>query len=129
MVLPYGLRIEDDTAFIRQITNINFNTSDIGLELGGSSKDWSAQFAVTNGHGGTLDSDDFSSVSLQGQSLSDLNLSLAELLGVQITVASLKEEKTPTSPSTVTVLTGQELKNMGVTTTTININLEHTCKR
>jgi hypothetical protein len=47
--LPYGLRIEDDQAFIRSATGVNFQTPEEGGELGMQQGRWSAQLAVTNG--------------------------------------------------------------------------------
>ena len=47
--LPFGLRIEDDTAFTRQVTGISMDTPDNGVELGFESGPWNAQLAVSNG--------------------------------------------------------------------------------
>lgn len=51
--LPFGLRIQDDTAFVRQRSGINFDTPDDGIELGLELPKWSAQVAATNGTAGT----------------------------------------------------------------------------
>ncbi len=50
--LPFGLRLQDDDAFIRQITGINYNTPDSGWEVGFEHREWSAQLAVTRGTAG-----------------------------------------------------------------------------
>jgi hypothetical protein len=50
--LPYGIRIQDDDAFIRQIGGINYNTPDAGWQAGFESAGWSAQLAVTRGTAG-----------------------------------------------------------------------------
>jgi len=52
MFVPFGLRIEDDTAFIRQVSGTSFNSFDDGIEGGLESGPWSAQVSMTNGAGG-----------------------------------------------------------------------------
>lgn len=55
MVLPYGLRIEDDAAFIRQVTGFNFSTPDLGVEVGYEPKHWTFVGSVSNGTAGSID--------------------------------------------------------------------------
>ena len=52
LFFPFGLRIEDDTAFIRQVSGTGFNSSDDGAEGGVEIGPWSAQIAMSNGAGG-----------------------------------------------------------------------------
>jgi len=58
MYLPYGLRLQDDGAFIRERTNINFNTPDRGIEAGYAGARWNAQLAVSNGTAGGAEVDE-----------------------------------------------------------------------
>ncbi len=52
MFIPFGLRLEDDTAFIRLFSGVNFSSSDDGVEGGLELGPWSASLSVTNGAGG-----------------------------------------------------------------------------
>jgi hypothetical protein len=56
--LPHGLRLADDSAFVRQATGINFTTPDTGVEFGLDGRRWSAQVAITNGTAGAPEIDD-----------------------------------------------------------------------
>ena len=64
--LPYGLRLQDDTAFVRQVTGVNFFSSDRGIQVGFESGSWSSQLSVTNGSGGGAETDDGKQISFVG---------------------------------------------------------------
>lgn len=49
---PYGLRLEDDSAYTRQFTGISMASSDDGIEVGWQRGPGAVQLAVTNGNGG-----------------------------------------------------------------------------
>jgi len=53
--LPYGLRIEDDRAFIREAVGFTFNNPDTGLEFGLEPGSLSFQATITNGTAGSSD--------------------------------------------------------------------------
>jgi hypothetical protein len=55
MFVPFGLRLEDDNAFVRQATGVNFLTPDDGVEFGVELAKWSAQLAVIEGVAGADD--------------------------------------------------------------------------
>jgi hypothetical protein len=57
LYLPYGLRLEDQTAFIRTVPGINMDTPDKGVEFGWEKGPWDAQFAVSNGTAGASEVD------------------------------------------------------------------------
>ena len=57
LMLPYGLRLEDDTAFIRQASGFNFDTGDNGVELGLQYTKTLVNFAVTNGSSSATNDD------------------------------------------------------------------------
>jgi hypothetical protein len=50
--LPFGLRLQDDSAFVRQRSGINFDTPDRGIELGLELPKWTAQIASSDGTAG-----------------------------------------------------------------------------
>ncbi|MBI3848379.1 MAG: hypothetical protein HY292_27415 [Planctomycetes bacterium] len=49
---PYGIRIYDDTSFIRETTGFNYNTPDNGVEFGFERGVFSAALAIQNGTAG-----------------------------------------------------------------------------
>jgi hypothetical protein len=52
MYLPFGLRLQDTSAFVQQITGINMTTPDKGVEFGWERGTWDGQLAVSNGTAG-----------------------------------------------------------------------------
>jgi len=58
MYLPFGWRLEDDTAFARQLSGINMQAPDNGVEIGLERGPWTAQLAVSNGTAGGPETDD-----------------------------------------------------------------------
>jgi hypothetical protein len=52
MTLAYGLRLQDQQAFIRQVAGINMDTPDNAMELGYRAGYWDAQLALSNGAAG-----------------------------------------------------------------------------
>jgi hypothetical protein len=58
MYLPFGLRLQDQTALIYTASGINMTTPDQGVEFGWEHGAWDAQLAVSNGTaGGAVTSD------------------------------------------------------------------------
>jgi hypothetical protein len=52
MYLPFGYRFEDDNAFVRQLSGINMQAPDEGVEVGFEKGSWSTQVAISNGTAG-----------------------------------------------------------------------------
>ena len=53
--LPYGLRLQDDSAFIRGVTGFTYGTTDVGFEVGYEPGLWAFHAAATNGTGSSLE--------------------------------------------------------------------------
>jgi len=53
--LPFGLRLQDDTAFTRSVPGFTYGTTDVGVELGYEPGDWALHVASTNGTGSSLE--------------------------------------------------------------------------
>lgn len=51
--LPFGWRLQDNSAFVRQVSGINMTTPDEGVELGLETPSWSMQLDFTNGAANT----------------------------------------------------------------------------
>jgi len=57
LMLPYGIRLEDNSAFTRQASGINFHNSDSGVELGLQYAHGIINFAISNGTTGLTNDD------------------------------------------------------------------------
>ena len=51
--LPFGWRLQDNTAFVREVSGISMTTPDTGLELGLELPEWSVQLDLSNGAANT----------------------------------------------------------------------------
>jgi len=49
LYLPFGWRLQDNTAFVREVSGISMTTPDKGVELGFERPEWSAQLDYTRG--------------------------------------------------------------------------------
>ena len=58
MYSPFGLRIEDDSALVRQVSSFNFDSSDNGIELGLEFEQATINFFITNGTSAVSNDDD-----------------------------------------------------------------------
>lgn len=65
--LPHGIRLEDDSAFIREKTGINFTNSDNGMEFGLETGAWSNAFAISNGTSGGSETNDKKQYSMRSE--------------------------------------------------------------
>lgn len=54
-LLPYGLRLWDDAAFIRSVTGFTYRTPDLGFEVGIEPGPLSLSLALSNGSQGTVE--------------------------------------------------------------------------
>lgn len=50
--LPFGWRLQDSLAFVRQLSGVSMTVPDKGFELGRESDEWSIQIVRSNGPGG-----------------------------------------------------------------------------
>lgn len=66
LLLPFGLRLRDDAAFVRQVTGFNFDNQDLGLELGLEPGPLALAVAVSNGTQGGRDDNTGKQVSAVG---------------------------------------------------------------
>ena len=71
MFLPFGLRLEDDTAFVRQVSGINYNTPDDGVEVGVDYDRITVNLAITNGTAGGSETDTGKQYSLSAGYMED----------------------------------------------------------
>lgn len=70
-ILPYGLRLEDDTAFTRQASQVNFQSSDNGIDLEAQFSRLTVNVFVTNGTSSPVNDDKSLQAGARGEYISD----------------------------------------------------------
>ena len=65
MYLPFGLRLQDQSAFVNNVSQIDMDTPDNGVEVGYEHGHWDAQLAVSNGTAGAAPTSNGKQESLQ----------------------------------------------------------------
>lgn len=68
-LLPYGWRLQDDSAFIRNRTGVNYANPDTGVEFGLEPGPLSFSLAITNGAGGGSDDNRFKQLTLRAEAV------------------------------------------------------------
>ena len=71
IMLPYGIRLEDDSAFIRQAAQINFDNADNGVELGLEYNHATVNVHVSNGTTSLSNDDNKFQVGVRGVYIGD----------------------------------------------------------
>lgn len=69
ILLPYGWRLQDDSAFIRDRTGINYANPDTGIEFGIERGPLTFSVAVTNGTAGGSEDNLFKQITLRGEAV------------------------------------------------------------
>jgi hypothetical protein len=68
-LLPYGWRLQDDSAFVRDRTGINYANPDTGVEFGLEPGPLTFSLAITNGAGGSSDNNRFKQLTLRAEAV------------------------------------------------------------
>lgn len=64
--LPYGLRLQDDSAFTRAATGFTYHASDVGAELGFEPGPWAFHVAASNGTGSSQETNRYKQLTASG---------------------------------------------------------------
>jgi hypothetical protein len=69
LLLPYGWRLQDDSAFIRDLTGINYANPDTGIEFGFEPGPVTASVAITNGTAGGAEDNVLKQITLRTEAV------------------------------------------------------------